>query len=534
MKKYFFSTALLVVFTAVCFAQNVGIGNINPLMKLHVSSTDSAVALLENTTGLTAGVSNALYFKTGSGSYPYTGAVKTIGESPSTARLGLFSYTSTSPNQLLERLSVADNGYIGIGTINPLMKLHIAKNDSALAIFENTQTLNVNVSNALYFKTGNGLLSYTGAVKTIGEGTGAARLGLFTYTAFAANGLVERLSITDDGKVGIGNIKPQAKFHVTNTDSAVAIFENTQTLNTNVSTALYFKTGTGAQPYTGAIKTIGEATNIARLGLFTFTSTSGNSLKERMSITDAGNIGMGTTTPQTALHINPNGAGALLIGTNRASGGYTALEMGITSQTNGYGYIQAIKLSGSTYGNLAINQYGGNVAIGTSALSANTKLTVAQAGGNYSGLTVNANGPTANLLIPQFAIKATGTNGADALIIDGAIRVKNTEQRVVYQMTTQKNNANADGYLYDNFTGTPGEPDGIVSIRIENPLCNADPTAIIIYSFIGFYQNNKNYQSYTTYDFAAQRWFVQYKYDTYLGSPSNTYAPALNIMIIKQ
>lgn len=283
---------------------NVGIGTNNPLMKLHIVKTDSAVALLENIQALNTNVSNALYFKTGSGAAPYTGAIKTIGESVNAARMGLFTYASTSPNQLLERVSITDAGNVGIGTISPLMKLHVVKADSAVALLENTQILNTNISNALYFKTGNGLLPYTGALKTIGEGTGAARLGLFTSASFGANGLLERLSITDAGNVGIGTTAPLTKLHVKNVDEGVAMFENTQSLNTNINNSLYFKTGNGSFPYTGAIKTIGENSAAARLGFFTYASGATTGLLERMTVTDNGNVGIGTVTPSAKLDVN--------------------------------------------------------------------------------------------------------------------------------------------------------------------------------------------------------------------------------------
>ena len=509
----------------------VGIGTPTPLMGLHVAKTDSAVAVFENTQQLNTNVSNAVYFKTGSGAAPYTGAIKTIGESANAARLGLYNYASTSPNQLLERLSITDAGKVGLSTISPLMKLHIVNTDSAIALLENTQALNTNVSNAMYFKTGSGILSYTGAIKTIGENTGAARLGLFTYASFGANGLLERVSITDNGNTGIGTTLPLMNLHVSSADSAVALLENTQFLNTNVSNALYFKTGTGALPYTGAIKTIGENTGAARIGLFTYASASGNGLKERMSVTDAGNVGMGIIAPQTDLHINPVGAGSLLIGTNKYVGGYTTLEAGITAQSNGYGYLQTTKASGSSFGTLAINEIGGGVGIGTSQVDPVAKLTVgvnAGVSGTFSGITATGNGNINNA-----GIKAIGTNNAAALTIDGPVRALSTNDRVIYTMNTQTTSSNADGYLNDMYTAIPGNPDGLVSILINNPLCNGDPTAMIFFSFRFYYENNRNYQSYIEYNTLIQKWEIRYHYDNYLGGATN-YLPKINIMIIKQ
>jgi len=170
--------------------------------------------------------------------------------------------------------------------------------------------------------------------------------------------------------VGIGTVAPAAKLHISNNDSAVAILENSQALKTSVSTALYFKTGTSFLSYTGAIKTIGESSSAARLGLFTYASFAGNGLKERMSITDIGSIGMGTTTPQTSLHINPNGAGSILIGANRLAGGYTNLEIGINKLSDGYAYLQATKASGASYGYLLLNPNGGRVGIATTTPTA--------------------------------------------------------------------------------------------------------------------------------------------------------------------
>ncbi len=124
----------------------VGIGTSTPLMGLHVVKTDSAVALFENTQTLDNRVSNALYFKTGNSTWAYTGAIKTIGESPVFARLGFFTDASSSPNQLQERLSISNTGNVGIGTTTPTEKLDV-KGDTRIignAVVIGNTTLNGN------------------------------------------------------------------------------------------------------------------------------------------------------------------------------------------------------------------------------------------------------------------------------------------------------------------------------------------------------------------------------------------------------
>ena len=83
-------------------AQNVGLGASAPLMKLYVSKSNSAPALVKNKQALDLNVSTVLYFKTGTVRFVYINAVKAIVERTSVAPLGLFTYSSTSQSQLLE------------------------------------------------------------------------------------------------------------------------------------------------------------------------------------------------------------------------------------------------------------------------------------------------------------------------------------------------------------------------------------------------------------------------------------------------
>lgn len=121
MKQISASLRLLMLLTGLSLAcelkaQDVGIGTLSPDHKLHISDNTSQLLKLENTTSLNTGVLSEMYFKTGT---HYTGAVKTIGNGTLLARLGFFTYAATVPSGLLERMSIMDNGQVGIGTNSP-------------------------------------------------------------------------------------------------------------------------------------------------------------------------------------------------------------------------------------------------------------------------------------------------------------------------------------------------------------------------------------------------------------------------------
>lgn len=389
MKHLFTGFAILFCSLTVAGQQRIGISTNAPLMKFHVSHNDSAVALFENTDGLQAGVNTGIYFKTGLSKNMYTGSIKTIGESDFTARMGLFTGASNNSNQLLERLSINNEGFVGIGVTDPQMNVHIQGPTDGLLMLHNSQAPGPGIHSGLYFRIGNTPIATTHAIKSVSISNTNARLGFFSRDLFNntlveqmtlsnsgrlgigtndprmkmhiksadddqlqlenSNALVlnravgihfnigganplagiqtiglsstavrmaftlspdntgfnmsERLSILYNGKIGMGTASPLAKLHLVAEDSALALFENAQALDTGVSNSIYFRTGTGANAYTGAIKTIGESGTAARLGFFTGATNDANSLPERLSITNAGNIGMGTTAPAASAQL---------------------------------------------------------------------------------------------------------------------------------------------------------------------------------------------------------------------------------------
>lgn len=194
-------------------AGQVGIGSNNPLMQLHVSSNSSPnLLLMENPVSLGNGTGVNMFFKNG---LYYTGAIKTTGADAQAARLGFFTLAGQDATQLKERMSIADDGKVGIGITAPGTSLHVSTAaDSALLLLERQSAIATGSSTGMYFKNGN---RYTGAIKTIGSGTTAARLSFYTYASTATTGLQERLTIRDDGNVGINSANPSAQLEVVGT-----------------------------------------------------------------------------------------------------------------------------------------------------------------------------------------------------------------------------------------------------------------------------------------------------------------------------
>ena len=98
-----------------------------------------------------------------------------------------------------------------------------------------------------------------------------------------------------------------------------------------------------------------------------FFNFNGSSFLERMRISTNGNVGIGTSTPAAKLNIYAQGSQTRVIIGNPStgSGGFTTLDIGTSADVNGYTFMQAVKSSGTAYGDIVMNASGGNVGIGT-------------------------------------------------------------------------------------------------------------------------------------------------------------------------
>jgi len=127
------------------------------------------------------------------------------------------------------------------------------------------------------------------------------------------------------------------------------------------------------------------------------------------------NVGIGTATPNSKLTVYSPGARSLLT-IGKAVTGFSYVYLGTSADTGGYGDLQVIKSEGSTWGNLAINRYGGNVGIGTATPSYTLDVNGAT---NTSNLYVT-NKIGINTVTPAYNLDVNGVINASSIYINGA------------------------------------------------------------------------------------------------------------------
>ena len=254
---------------------------------------------------------------------------------------GLISlYTGVTPT---ERMRINSAGLVGIGTTGPTTLLDVrgaavGANVSAISI-DNTSagsgspanTVSLNFSNAGSVKA-----SITGAV--YGDG----------YMAFATNTNTEKMRLTAAGSLGIGNTAPASVLDVTGqitTRGAVGAFVAVSRDGSGADWSLYNPTGDDFRIF-------------------------GNSA-DRLTITNAGDVGIGTNAPNAQLAVIPGVNPATATGTLQVAIG-EASNNAIYQMRMGYylgGTYQGVinVLSGGVGADLLLNPSGGNVGIGTTA-----------------------------------------------------------------------------------------------------------------------------------------------------------------------
>lgn len=131
--------------------------------------------------------------------------------------LGTSGSSDTTPHTAVNALMVVkSNGNVGIGTVNPLVKLHIeSSNAEILRLNGGGSSVYMTIAEGGTYRGYIG--SYSGAAADVDFGTGGGNLTGSTHLTIQGT---PRLTVTSNGRVGIGTTAPDYPLHVASNVSA--------------------------------------------------------------------------------------------------------------------------------------------------------------------------------------------------------------------------------------------------------------------------------------------------------------------------
>jgi hypothetical protein len=274
-----------------------------------------------------------------------------------------------------ERMRITSGGNVGIGTTSPTNKLTIQSNSTQLRLETASDPSGYHSFIESNYNAANPLNIYSSAAASYAFGTIslAGITGVNTYlnsyygiifgtsSTLISSGTV-RMMITNDGNVGIGTTSPANKLDV--------VGDGIRTSADQSTSAFLVLAGSSSE---------GRITVSSYGGYQPMTFYTGGS--ERMRITSGGNVGIGTTAPNSLLEVNRtitfssiDTYGQLVVKTTSGANG-KLLNIGV-DETNGVSFIQSLN-RGTDAMPLSLQRYGGAVLIGTTTEGFLGKLQVA-------------------------------------------------------------------------------------------------------------------------------------------------------------
>ncbi len=205
----------------------LGIRTTSPDAALNISDAGGdSLLLLENPDALAAGSKAFIDFRNGSA---YTGRIGTVGVDAQTASLGFFTGVAAAPSNLQRRMSILDNGRVGIGVVDASVaeQLHVDGGNMKLGLATWATTAN---DRLLKFGDGNYVsvgeageddrLELTGTSIILKRLTGNTSVGINTNTAPAYTLDVAGTARTT-GSLTVGGLAQVADLRVTSGSPAV-------------------------------------------------------------------------------------------------------------------------------------------------------------------------------------------------------------------------------------------------------------------------------------------------------------------------
>jgi hypothetical protein len=442
---------------------NIGFGTNNPSSLLHLHNTNASgevkILLTDGSTGIGATSGFSIYKSGDDNGYIWNYSNASI-------RFG----TSN-----IERLCLSSSGNIGIGTTNPSSILHLHSGSSStevkILLTDNGTGSSSTSGFSIYKSTGNEgyIWNYSNASLRFGTNN------------------TERLTILNNGNIGINNTSPSYLLDVNGTINATA-FRGDGSLLSNLSlSGLSSSTvftvsqgGTGASTFSAGRILFGNGTSAINTSSNLFWDNSSNKL------------GIGKTNPATALDVNGTitatsfiGSGSSItslnatnitvgvLGVDRGGTGASTFSAGQVLFGNG---TSAINSSANLYWNNSSSFLGIGKTNPASALDVNGTIIATNFSGNGSAITsLNvANITTGTLSVGRGGIGTTTLpagrvlfgNDATAINTNSNLFWDNTNSRLGIGKTNPATALDVNGTI--TATNFSGNGSAITSLNIAN------------------------------------------------------------------
>lgn len=330
---------------------NVGIGTTSPSFALDVTA---GVGLNTSGTGvsLTIGANNAtdkyLRIRNSNGNFE----IGSSGNQHYLYGIGASNFFTIYTNST-ERFRIAADGNVGIGTTSPTAKLQVVGTANVIELKQ------ASVGSATYYVMDN-------TVETGGKryrfGYSGASSDKGSFTIYNATDNITPFIITTSGSVGIGTTSPTQVLEV-----AGFVMGGT-TYRTSIGAS-----GAGAYIYFGDTSNL---YSIGRMGgynsLFNISSFNGPisfqiSDSEKIRIDTSGNLGIGTTSPTSKLHIYDSEYSFIRCTNTANAGHYVDIGANSAGQSFLFSYGAYPVLIGTNGGERVRIDTSGNVGIGTTS-----------------------------------------------------------------------------------------------------------------------------------------------------------------------
>ena len=347
--------------------------------------------------------------------------IETVGSTPS------FTSATISGDLTVDTTTFkvdSSNNRVGIGTTSPTSVLHVAADSAIITLKDTNGSGNAATPYVLFEDSGGTDLGY------VGFGSGGNSTMFVTNYAdadleFLTNSST-RMTIDNSGNVGIGTTSPSANLHIQGTNSDVGVY----TTKTGAGTARFAYDSIG--PYI-----LDEDSNPFRI------YTGGS---ERIRILSGGNVGIGTTTPQSLLQVaQPNGTMSHFGGIAVTNTHFSGISLGYTEAGNANyrkaAIVQEQIGDGAARGHMHLLVDTAND--GNSAVLADAKLSIHGTSGNVGIGDSNPQHPLkvhlTNGEIAMFGSNGMNSPGQYAGIGLGQVLANNTTYQKVSLVTEGRN-----------------------------------------------------------------------------------------------